>query len=254
MKVLIIEDENQTAKRLENLVLRYDPSTLLLGIFPSVKKTLDYFHSPGFTKPDLIFLDIHLEDDLGFKILEQLDSTIPVIFTTAHSEYTLKAFKNFTIDYLLKPIDFEELCVALDKYRKIGMPAAIQNQASLQIPSPLVSEPVFKERYMVSIGPKIQSIAAGQIAYFSYEQKASFITTKDNKHYPIDYSLDKIMQNVDPREFFRINRSVIASFSSIASITSYSAGKLKVDLQPTPTTDVFVSSDRISAFKEWLGK
>ena len=253
MKILIIEDENQTAQRLGNLVQRYDPSIQILGVFPSVKKTLDYFSSPGLIQPDLIFLDIHLDDDLGFKILEQLDLTIPVIFTTAHSEYTLKAFKNFTIDYLLKPIDFEDLCDALDKYRKITGRPSIPNSTPIQA-NGTISETAYKERFMVSIGTKIQSIATGQIAYFSYEQKASFITTKDNRHYPIDYSLDKILQQVDPQQFFRINRSFIASFSAIISLTSYSAGKLKVELQPAPTTEIFVSTDRISDFKEWLGK
>lgn len=253
MKILIIEDENQTARRLSNLVLKYDSGIQILGVFSSVKKTLDYFRTPGFNQPDLIFLDIHLDDDLGFKILEQLDLTIPVIFTTAHSEYTLKAFKNFTIDYLLKPIDFQDLCDALDKYKKIADLGSVPGPALSQV-NVAASETAFKERFMVSIGTKIQSIAASHIAYFSYEQKASFITTKDSRHYPLDYSLDKIMQQIDPREFFRINRSLIASFSSITSVTSYSAGKLKVELQPAPATEVFVSSDRISAFKEWLGK
>lgn len=253
MNILIIEDENQTAQRLRNLVLRYDSTIQILGVFSSVKKTLDYFHSTGFKQPDLIFLDVHLDDDLGFKILEQLDLTIPVIFTTAHSEYTLKAFKNFTIDYLLKPIDFDELCEALDKYRKINERGSVQNMLPVQV-NGVAPETTFKERFMVSIGTKIQSIASSQIAYFSYEQKSSFITTKDNRHYPVDYSLDKIMQQIDPREFFRINRSVIASFSAITSITSYSAGKLKVELQPVAATEIFVSADRISAFKEWLGK
>lgn len=253
MKVLIVEDENQTALRLGNLVHRYDVSIQILGTFPSVKKTLDYFSTPGAIHPDLIFLDVHLEDDLGFRILEQLDMSIPVIFTTAHAEYTLRAFKNFTIDYLLKPIVFEDLCRALDKYRKIAGHHLVHQQGALKLVDGAV-EPVIKERFMVAIGTKIQSIPTGNIAYFSYEQKASFITTKDNRRYPIDYSLDKIMQQVDPQQFFRINRSVIASFPSIASIISYSAGKLKVELHPTPATEIFVSTDRISAFKEWLGK
>jgi len=253
VKILIIEDENQTAQRLGNLVHRYDSSIRILGVFPSVKKTISYFSAPEFEQPDLIFLDIHLEDDLGFRILEQLDLTLPVIFTTAHSEYTLKAFKNFTIDYLLKPIDFEDLCEALDKYRKIANQGLFQSPPSVKVYGTQV-DVAYKERFMVAIGTKIQSISTTQIAYFSYEQKASFITTKDNRHYPIDYSLDKIMQQVDPHQFFRINRSVIASFSSIMSINSYSAGKLKVELQPTPATEIFVSTDRISAFKEWLGK
>lgn len=252
MNILIIEDENQTAKRLGNLVHEYDSSIRILGVFPSVQKTLAYFSAPGYSQPDLIFLDIHLEDDLGFRILEHLDLAVPVIFTTAHSEYTLRAFKNFTIDYLLKPIVFEDLCSALDKYKKI-VPGLIPQPASLTIPS-ILAEPVIKERFMVSIGTKIQSISSGQIAYFSYEQKASFLTTTDGRRFSVDYSLDRIMQQVDSRQYFRVNRAFIASFSAITSIHSYSAGKLKVELDPAPGIDIFVSSDRISLFKEWLGK
>lgn len=249
MNILIIEDESQTAQRLVNLVRRYDSSIAVLGILSSVSKTLDYFASPSAILPDLIFLDIHLEDDLGFSILEQLGLTLPVIFTTAYNEYTLKAFKNFTIDYLLKPIDYEELCQSLDKYRKIAGLVS----SPIPVPSPPSDAP-FRERFMVSIGTRIQSVEVNQVAYFSYEQKASFLTTRDGKHLPVDYSLDKIMQQLDPRQFFRINRSYIASFSSIQSINTYATGKLKVDLMPKASEEIFVSNDRVTAFKAWLGK
>ncbi len=252
MNILIIEDESQTAQRLVNLIRRYNSAIEVIGTIPSVKKTLEYFSSPSAILPDLIFLDIHLEDDLGFRILEELDLTIPVIFTTAHNEYTLKAFKNFTIDYLLKPIDYEELCGALDKYKKIAGHVLTQNP-NLQITHTTAETP-YRERFMVSIGTRIQSVEVQQIAYFSYEQKASFLTTKDGKHFAVDYSLDRIMQQLDPHQFFRINRSFIASFSAIHSINAYAAGKLKVDLQPKASEEIFVSSDRVTAFKTWLGK
>jgi len=253
MKVLIVEDENQTAQRLVKLLGRYDAAIEILGCFPSVSKTLAYFSDPDTINPDLIFLDIHLEDDLGFIILEKLDLTLPVIFTTAYSEYSLKAFKNFSIDYLLKPIDFDELCQALDKYKRIASLQVTTNQPVFLEPEP-ASETGFKERFMVSIGPNILSIPASQIAYFSYEQKAAFLTTFDNKHYAVDYSLDRLIQLLDPKQFFRVNRSFIVSVSCISSVFSYSPGKLKVEINPVSKTEIFVSIDRISSFKLWLGK
>jgi len=253
MKVLIVEDESQTAQRLVKLIARYDASIEILGCFPSVSKTLDYLSNPGKVNPDLMFLDIHLEDDLGFSILEKTDLAMPVIFTTAYQEYSLKAFKSFSIDYLLKPIDFDELCQALNKYERISSLKLKTIQPFLPEPDHIL-ETGYKDRFMVSIGSSILSIPSSQIAYFSYEQKAAFLTTFDNRHYAVDYSLDKLGQLLDPKQFFRVNRSFIVSLSCIISVLSYSSGKLKVDLKPTSRTEIFVSNDRITAFKFWLGK
>jgi len=252
MKVLIVEDENPTAQRLVNMLAKYDASLEVLGCFSSVEKTLAYFSKPDFVAPDLLFLDIHLDDDLGFAVLEKLDFSMPVIFTTAYSEYSLKAFKSFSIDYLLKPVDYDELSSALDKYKKI---------TSYQQQELVVSEPKakligtdYKDRFMVSVGASLMSIATSEIAYFSYEQKATFLTTTDKKHYALDYSLSALTELLDPREFFRVNRTIIVSLSAITSVFSYSAGKLKVSVEPGFKEEIFVSLDRIGPFKYWLGK
>jgi len=253
MKVLIVEDEAPTARRLIKMLEKYDDSVEVLGCFSSVGQTLAYFSNTNVLIPDLLFLDIHLDDDLGFAVLENLDLNLPVIFTTAYSEYSLKAFKSFSIDYLVKPIDYDELCVALDKFKSIVM---LQRSA----PEPVVVRPDrlaeggYKDRFMVSIGPNIVSIAAAQVAYFLYEQKATFLVTTTNKRYALDYSLSALSQVLDPRLFFRVNRSVIVSMDSIRSVFSYSSGKLRVDLAPDPKDEIFVSLDRISPFKYWLGK
>jgi DNA-binding LytR/AlgR family response regulator len=252
MKVLIIEDEEQTAERLDGLLHKYDFNIRVLGHLPSVQRALAYFRSPESETPDLIFLDIHLEDDLGFRIPEELQLTIPVIFTTAYDEYAMRAFKSFSIDYLLKPIDFEELCEAMDKFRKITAAGFVNNNYR-QLPA-LVPKREFKSRFMVSVGSRLQSIPTLQIAYFFYDQRAAFLATNDGRHYAIDYSLDKLVDLLDPRIFFRVNRSFIISLGSIDSIDTYSQGKLKVDLHPVARQDVFVSKDRITLFKVWLGK
>lgn len=258
MNVLIVEDEKLTALRLESLLHQYDPTIRVLAHIPSVAKTIQWLKDTYATQPDLIFLDIHLEDDLGFRIIEQLQLTTPIIFTTAYSEYTLQAFKANSIDYLLKPIDADELAAALNKFKKIH-----QNLTVLP-PLPDVgvltqlltkNQPiVYKARFMVAIGAKLRSINTSEIAYFSFEDKATFLTTHQGLRLTIDYSLDKLSQLLNPHDFFRINRSFLISLSAIHTAHAYSGGKLKLDLLPAHKQEVFVSGDRITDFKEWLGK
>jgi len=252
MKVLIIEDEGQTADRLENLLHRYDKTIQILGKIPSVEKTLAYFDQPELPVPDLIFLDIHLEDDLGFRILEELKLTIPIIFTTAFSEYAIRAFKTFSIDYLLKPIDYQELCEAIEKFKTIVRPAITENKLAQFLDN--YNKAVYKERFMVSVGSQLQSIPISEIAYFSYERKITLVNTKDGKYYSLDYSLDRLLELLDPKQFFRVNRSFVVSLPSISCMNLYPLGKLIIELQPKSRNEVVVSIDRITAFKEWLGK
>ncbi len=200
------------------------------------------------------FLDIHLEDDLGFRIIEQLQLTTPVIFTTAYNEYTLQAFKANSIDYLLKPVDADELAAALNKFKKIHqshfsiLPEVLTQLLSKSQPT------TYKDRFMVTIGAKLRSINTSEIAYFSFEDKATFLITHEGLRLTIDYSLDKLTQLLNPHDFFRINRSFLTSLLAIHTAHTYSGGKLKLDLVPPPKQEVFVSGDRITDFKEWLGK
>ncbi|WP_128546712.1 LytR/AlgR family response regulator transcription factor [Larkinella soli] len=259
MNVLIIEDETLTARRLEKLLHTYDPGIRVLARIPSVAKTLRWFEENPAPKPDLIFLDIHLEDDLGFRIIEQLRLTIPIIFTTAYDEYMLQAFKANSIDYLLKPIDYEELVTAIEKFR------SFQKLFSETVPpAPDLTELVsllektrpaaYKERFMVTIGPKIKSVETEQIAYFFFEDKATFLSTLEGQNLDVDYSLDRLAGLLNPRQFFRVNRSFLVSLGAIRTIHTFSGGKLKLDLHPKPRQEVFVSGDRVTDFKEWLGR
>lgn len=256
MNVLIIEDEVLTAKRLQNLLYKYDPDIRVLAQIPSVKQSIAWLENSQDIKPDLIFLDIHLEDDLGFRIIDHLNLTVPIVFTTAYNEYTLKAFKTNGIDYLLKPIDFLELSTAIDKFKQLHF-----NSGRLPDLSSITSlfyqqgrQEVFKDRFMVSAGSKLFSLATKDIAYFTFEQKATFLKTFDGKRFSVDYSLDKLCQLLDPKEYFRINRSMIVSMTSILSINALSAGKIKLALNPEFVQDALVSTDRITDFKQWLGK
>lgn len=255
MNVVIVEDERLTARRLENLLTEYDSTIRVLAVLPSVAKGVAWFADPA-NQPDLLFLDIHLEDDSGFRLVERAGLTLPIIFTTAYDQYTLQAFKTNSVDYLLKPIDADELAAALDKFKRLRgtvVPAPLPDltallQALKTAPSP------HKDRFMVTIGTKIRTLATTEIAYFYFEDKATWLTTRDGQHVSIEYSLDKLGTLLDPNAFFRVNRAFLVALDAIRTIHTYSGSKLKVELQPAPRQDVFVSGDRITDFKEWLGK
>ncbi|GAB4037458.1 LytR/AlgR family response regulator transcription factor [Spirosoma jeollabukense] len=252
MNVVIIEDEDRTARQLERLLKKYDPSMHVLTQLPSVKAAVAWFSEHP--QPDLAFMDIHLEDGLAFRIFEQLTLTVPVIFTTAYDEYVLKAFKVNSIDYLLKPVDYEELVAAMEKFKTIrSQPILPDLNTLLQlIQKPQASS--FKERFMVTIGTKIHSIEVADIAYFYSEEKATFLLTKVGQLLPLEYSLDQLSGLVNPGHFFRVNRQFIVARTAIQTVHAYSAGKLKLDLLPASRHEVFVSMSRLSEFKDWLGR
>ncbi len=253
MNVVIVEDEKLTARRLSTLLNEYDPTIRVLAVLPSVAKGVAWFADAS-NQPDLLFLDIHLEDDSGFRLIERAGLTLPIIFTTAYDQYTLQAFKTNSIDYLLKPIDADELAQALDKFKRLrGSVAPAPDMTSL-LQALKTTPSLYKERFMVTIGTKIRSIETTDIAYFYFEDKATWLTTRDGQHVSIEYSLDKLTTLLDPHRFFRVNRAFLVALDAIKTIHTYSGSKLKLDVQPATRQEVFVSGDRVTEFKEWLGK
>lgn len=258
MNVVIIEDENLTAKRLESMLYKYDPTLSVLTRLPSVAEAVEWFnaeHAPV----DLVFMDIHLEDDLGFRIFEQANLSTPVIFTTAYDEYMIQAFKVNSIDYLLKPINYNELVAAIEKFKALKQQFGQTSQAAPDLETILnllgkSKQTDYKDRFMITVGTKIRSIETADVAYFYLEEKVVFLVTKEGLSLPIDYSLEKLTQLLNPRQFFRISRQFLVSLQAIQTIHTFSAGKLKLDVLPKTKQDVFVSGDRMTEFKEWLGK
>jgi len=251
MKAIIIEDENLTAKRLQSLLHKYDPTIQVLEILPSVQEAVEWFNTHP--EPDIVFMDIHLEDDLAFKIFEQIHLHAPVIFTTAYDEYMIKAFKVNSIDYLLKPINYEELAQSIEKFKSLKKQFANPNMETL-LQFMGTKEPEYKSRFMITVGTRIKSIETEDIAYFYSEEKLTFMVTKEGQQLPIDFSLDKLTSLLNPKDFFRISRQFIVSFESIQSVHAHIKGKLKLELKPACKFEVFVSGDRMSDFKEWLGR
>lgn len=260
MNVVVIEDERLTAQRLISLIKKYDASINVLTQIASVAEAISWFEINPTTSADLIFMDIHLEDGDSFQIIDKLNLTTAIIFTTAFDGYMIKAFKVNSIDYLLKPVNYEELAAALNKFRSLRFNNEFQ-LGSMQVDIKALmkqlsqqSNPQFKDRFMITVGTRIRSIKSESIAYFYLEEKTVLLVTNDGTILPIDYSLDKLMQIIDPKQFFRVSRQFIVSLNSIQMVHTISAGKLKLDLIPKTKHEVAVSGDRVSDFKEWLGK
>jgi DNA-binding LytR/AlgR family response regulator len=256
MNVVVIEDERLTANRLISMLKKYDASINVLAQISSVAEGISWFETNSTGSVDLIFMDIHLEDGDSFQIINKLNLLTPIIFTTAFDDYMIKAFKVNSIDYLLKPVNYEELAAALEKFKSLRGDARSTQLDIKALIKQLTQQnnPQFKDRFMITVGTKIRSIKTESIAYFYLEEKTVLLVTNDNTILPIDYSLDKLMQIINPKQFFRVSRQFIVSLNSIQMVHSISAGKLKLDLIPKTKQEVAVSGDRVSAFKEWLGK
>lgn len=260
MNVVVIEDERLTAQRLISLVKKYDDSINVLAQIASVSEAISWFQNNSISSVDLIFMDIHLEDGDSFQIISKLNLMTPVVFTTAFDDYMIKAFKVNSVDYLLKPVNYDELAAALNKFRTLRANNGLQPESmqsdikTLLRQLSLQSNSQFKDRFMISVGTRIRSIQTDSVAYFYLEEKTVLVVTNDGTTLPIDYSLDKLMLMIDPKRFFRVSRQFIVSLNSIQLVHTISAGKLKLDLIPKPKKEVAVSGDRVSDFKEWLGK
>lgn len=257
MNVVVIEDERLTAQRLISLIRKYDASINVLAEISSVAEAISWFTTNPVTSVDLMFMDIHLEDGDSFQIVSKLNLMTPIIFTTAFDDYMIKAFKINSIDYLLKPVNYAELAAALDKFRSLRSGNEFQSGSEIKALIRQLSQqsnPQFKDRFMITIGTRIRSIKTESIAYFYMEEKTVLLVTNDGTILPVDYSLDKLVQIIDPKRFFRVSRQYIVSLNSIQMVHAIPAGKLKLDLSPKTKQEVVVSGDRVSDFKLWLGK
>ena len=252
MKVVIIEDEAFAALRLKKMIREYNPEIEVVAELESVSNSVKWFKSNP--EPDLIFLDIHLEDDLSFAIFDQVNISSPVIFTTAFDEYAIKAFKHKSIDYLLKPIVHEELAAALKKYEQFS--GLHQKSIDLQSLYNLISskEKTYRERFSLSVASKIKMVETSEIAYFYVLDKGVYLRTFHGNTYSIDFTLDKLVEILDPSVFFRINRKYLVNISSIANMYAHSRGRVKLELKPKADDefDTIVSIDRSAEFKKWL--
>ena len=251
MKAVIIEDEKLAAERLEGLIKEIDSSWEIIAKLPSVEQSIKWFKN---NKADLIFLDIQLEDGLSFSIFEKIKINTPIIFTTAYDEYAIRAFKLNSIDYLLKPIKKSELTESLQKYNNFKAPLLMDYKEIFE--SLLKKEINYKKRFLIQFGQKIKKVDTDEIAYFYAMEKSVFLMTFQKSSYPIDYSLDKLMEIIDPEQYFRINRKLIVNIKSIKNMIPFSRSRIKLVLEPTEVKEIeaLVSIERSADFKKWMDK
>jgi len=254
MNTIIIEDEKPAARLLQR---KLEKLNIPVGIMlHSVEESLDWFSKNE--HPDLIFLDIQLSDGLSFEIFEKVSIKSAVIFTTAYDEYALRAFKLNSIDYLLKPIDEDDLETAVTKFKSLLPKQELQNQnLSIdfeQIKKMLTNpfEKTYKKRFTVKIGQHLKVISIEDIECFFSENKGTYLHTHDNRNYLIDITLEVLEQELDSVAFFRISRKFIVSMKAIKEIVVYSNSRLKVILPSYKEDEVIVSREKVSDFKSWI--
>jgi two-component system LytT family response regulator len=255
MKILIIEDENLAAKRLITLLHKIQPNAEILATLDSVKRAVAWLKDHP--EPDLLFFDIQLADGLSFEILEQVNVSAPIIFTTAFDEYAIQAFKVNSIDYLLKPIDPQELENALKKYheRTSIVPTTSVSIDVMALKSAMMQlSKQYKERFLVKIGEHIRTIEVSDAAYFYSQEKATYVQTLEKNRYIIDYTLEQVEQLVNPTQYFRINRKYLVSMAAIKDIVSYTNSRLRLTLVHAEEDDAIVSREKVQEFKEWLDR
>jgi len=250
MKILIIEDENAAARRLEKLLGEVEPEAVVLQRLDSVETSVLWLQNNP--PPDLILLDIHLADGASFEIFEHTTVTCPIIFTTAYDEYALQAFKVNAVDYLLKPIKTNELAAAIDKYKKVFKVTTPDYSALLDTLRSQGGQ-TYLRRMLIRFGNSIKLVDMADAAYFYTKDKITFLVTRSTgKRFPVDYPLDKLEGMLDPAVFFRINRQFIINVSAIKEMHPYSKSRVKVELEPSTDLETIVSTERSAEFKKWL--
>lgn len=254
MKVLIIEDEELAVKKLQKTLAGVDTTAEVVGTADSIKASVEWLEQNP--QPDLILMDIELADGQSFEIFNLTEVKCPVIFTTSYDEYALKAFKVNSVDYLLKPVQKEELQSALEKYKKNHS----SNKADISIDS-LVKElqlklqpKEYRKRFLVKNGQKLVSVEVNDIAYFYSDGRLNFFKTNDNKKFVVDYTMDELEDMLDPERYFRISRSFYVSIASIDKIDDYFGNRLILQLKPVVDKEALVSREKVTDFKKWMGK
>lgn len=275
MNILIIEDEEATARKLQRLLVQVAPTTILAGQLGSVEESVAWLRTNPM--PELILMDIELADGQSFEIFNQVAVTCPVIFTTAYDEYALKAFKVNSIDYLLKPVREADLRAALAKLQALKQSlagpdsgwqdsligllrqlnperAGESGSATAKPGAPATEARAERTRFLVKQGQRMFSISIEQITYFYTRSKITFLKASDGQDWMIDYTMDELENMLNPQRFFRLNRQIIAELRSVEKVHLYFNGKLKVSLTPAFPEEVLVSREKAGDFKRWLGE
>ncbi len=253
MNILLLEDEEPAAKRLQKMLKEIEPGAVIPENIVSVSSSIQWLQQNPL--PDLIISDIQLADGLSFEIFKTIKTLCPIIFTTAYNQYAIEAFKVNSIDYLLKPVKKDELAAAIEKHKSLSQQkkTAAPDIHKLIEAMAAGEQSKYKKRFAVKYGEHLKTISIDEAAYFYTEDKINFITTKEGRRYTIDSNLDALEHILDPHVFFRINRQYIISIHAIAEMFTYSKSRVLVKLNPPAKHETIVSTERSGDFKLWLG-
>jgi DNA-binding LytR/AlgR family response regulator len=252
MKVIIIEDETPAAKQLTKLLLAISDEIEIIKQLDSVSSAVQYFQSAP--AADLIFMDIQLADGLSFDIFSQVQIKTPVIFTTAFDQYTLKAFKVNSIDYLLKPIDESGLKLAVEKYQELYHKKNPDFSEKLMKLLADMNTAKYKERLLVKRGQQLSYIKTEAIAFCYADGKLCFAVDFNNNKHLLDLNLSQLEEQLQPSKFYRINRHLLVNIDAIKKVHTWLGGRLKLEISPATDAETVVSRERVNGFKEWLGQ
>ena len=254
IKAVIVEDEIPAARLLHQMLISLRPDWEIIVLPGSIEEAVEWFANNS--HPDILFLDIQLTDGNSFLFIEQAKPKSMIVFTTAYDEYAGQAFTVNSIDYLLKPVHEERLAETLTRFEsltaKYFREFNEQNELLDVLKSLSVPLKKFRTRFLISGNGKLFTLKVSDIAYFYFENKFTFAVTHQNKEYMIDFSLDRLCEQLDPDLFFRANRQVILSIDSIRRIEPYFLGKAIVQVAPPFKDKITISKEKISSFKLWL--
>jgi DNA-binding LytR/AlgR family response regulator len=258
MKILIVEDEVLAAKKLTKTVASVDENAEIIGVADSIQGTVEWLNNNP--APDLILMDIELADGQSFEIFGLTEVKSPVIFTTSYDEFALQAFKVNSIDYLLKPVQKEDLEAALNKFKQLKTIYKDEKKEEVNLEQ-IVKElqqklqpKEFRKRFLVKHGQKLISIEIDEIAYFFSDGRLNFFKTFDNRKFVVDYTMDEMEEMLDPDKYFRISRSFYVSINAIDQLHDYFGNRLLLHLNPAVEKEAIVSREKVSDFKKWMGK
>jgi len=252
MRVIIIEDELPAANRLNKMLHNISDELEVVKRIDSVEGGVKFLQTAE--RIDLIFMDIQLADGLSFDIFEQTEVKAPVIFTTAFDQYTLKAFKVNSIDYLLKPIDEKELEQAVEKYRHLYDKK--ENGFSDKILKMVqeLNKAQYKERLLIKRGQQLSYLKTELTAYCYADGKLCYAVDFNSNKYLLESNLSQLEEQLHPHKFYRVNRQLLVNIEAVSKVHTWLGGRLKLELLPSSTSDTVVSRERVNGFKEWLGQ
>lgn len=252
MKALIIEDEVLAAQSLQKLITEVAPDTEIIGMLQSIEESVAWFDENPM--PDLVFMDIHLADGSSFAIFEQTQITCPIIFTTAYDEYALKAFEVSSIDYLLKPINRNDLMRAMNKYNNLVSAKSFDSQSLLEVIQKFKTNKNYRSCFLVPERDKLIPLPTANIAFIYIGDKSVKTITLDEHTYYMSQTLDEIMNQLNPNDFFRANRQFIVSRKAIKDMTIWFGNKLSLNLLVKIPEDIIISKAKVAEFKTWFAQ